>query len=132
MARMTMIQALRSAMDVMLEANVELQLRTLTPGDVRVDVHLGDIGTADFERVPDTIPLGEKAAREQAAAIERRLKERYGDRVIRVKKSHVLTPDHRRARVYQDGLTSMSNTEITKKHGISRATLYRWMKTTPK
>ena len=50
------------AMDVMLEANVELQLQTLRPGDVRVDVHVGDIGTADFERVPETIPLGEQAA----------------------------------------------------------------------
>ncbi len=54
------------AMDVMLEANVELQLQTLKPGDVRVDVHVGDIGTADFERVPETIPLGEKAALEVA------------------------------------------------------------------
>ena len=54
------------AMDVMLEANVELQLQTLKPGDVRVDVHVGDIGTADFERVPETIPLGEQAALEVA------------------------------------------------------------------
>ena len=58
----TATQLASRAMDVMLEANVELQLRTLTPGDVRVDVQLGDIGTADFERVPETIPLGEKAA----------------------------------------------------------------------
>lgn len=82
--------------------------------------------------IREVLDLGLGITTEQAAAIERRLKERYGDRVIRVKKSHVLTPDPRRARVYQDGLTSMSNTEITKKHGISRATLYRWMKTTPK
>ena len=58
----TATQLASRAMDVMLEANVELQLRTLTPRDVRVDVQLGDIGTADFERVPETIPLGEKAA----------------------------------------------------------------------
>ena len=58
----TATQLASRAMDVMLEANVELQLRTLAPGDVRVDVQLGDIGTADFERVPETIPLGEKAA----------------------------------------------------------------------
>ena len=48
----TATQLASRAMDVMLEANVELQLRTLAPGDVRVDVQLGDIGTADFERVP--------------------------------------------------------------------------------
>ena len=59
------------AMDVMLEANVELQLQTLRPGDVRVDVHVGDIGTADFERVPETIPLGEKAALEVADQLRR-------------------------------------------------------------
>jgi NTE family protein len=57
------VQLAGRAMDVMLEANVELQLQTLKPGDVRVDVHVGDIGTADFERVPETIPLGEQAAR---------------------------------------------------------------------
>ena len=50
------------AMDVMIEANVEQQLATLGPADVRIDVHLGEIGTADFEQIPQTIPLGEQAA----------------------------------------------------------------------
>jgi NTE family protein len=59
----TATQLAGRAMDVMLEANVELQLQTLKPGDIRVDVQVGDIGTADFTRVPETIPLGEKAAR---------------------------------------------------------------------
>ena len=47
--------------DVMSEANERLQLQTLTDRDVRIDV-LGDIGAADFERTPETIELGEKAA----------------------------------------------------------------------
>ena len=64
----TATQLAGRAMDVMLEANVRLQLHTLKPGDVLINVHMGDIGTADFERVPETIPLGEKAA--QAAAGE--------------------------------------------------------------
>jgi NTE family protein len=51
---------------VMLQANEILQLDTLTDRDVRVDVEMGDIGTADFTRVPDTIPLGEAAARQMA------------------------------------------------------------------
>ena len=59
----TATQLAGRAMDVMLEANVRLQLQTLKAGDVRIDVQMGDIGTADFERVPETIPLGEKAAR---------------------------------------------------------------------
>jgi NTE family protein len=52
--------------DVMSEANELLQLQTLTDKDVRIDVHLGDIGAGDFERTPDTIDLGEKAARAAA------------------------------------------------------------------
>jgi len=50
--------------DVMSEANERIQLATLTDRDVRIDVYLGDIGAGDFERTADTIPLGEKAARE--------------------------------------------------------------------
>ena len=65
----TATQLAGRAMDVMLEANVRLQLQTLKPGDVRIDVHMGDIGTADFERVPETIPLGEKAARAAAGEL---------------------------------------------------------------
>jgi NTE family protein len=55
--------------DVMSEANERIQLATLTARDVRIDVHLGDIGAGDFERTPETIALGEKAAREQAARL---------------------------------------------------------------
>ena len=42
----------------MIIANEELQLASLKPGDVRIDVIMGDITTADFERVPETVPLG--------------------------------------------------------------------------
>ena len=65
----TATQLAGRAMDVMLEANVRLQLQTLKPGDVLINVHMGDIGTADFERVPETIPLGEKAARAAAGEL---------------------------------------------------------------
>ena len=67
----TATQLAGRAMDVMLEANVRLQLQTLKPGDVLVNVYVGDIGTADFTRVPDTIPLGEKAARAVADQLAR-------------------------------------------------------------
>ncbi len=59
----TATQLLGRSTDVMIQANEELQLQTLTGRDIRIDVPMGDIGTADFERVPDTIPLGEAAAR---------------------------------------------------------------------
>src|SRR5712671_4647536 len=52
-------QLLSRSMDVMIEANEELQLQTIGPRDIRIDIPMGTIGTSDFERVPDTIPLGE-------------------------------------------------------------------------
>jgi len=52
--------------DITMEENERLQLATLTPRDVRIDVDTGDIGSSDFERTAETIPLGEKAARAMA------------------------------------------------------------------
>jgi NTE family protein len=65
------VQLLSRAMDVMIVANEELQLASLKPGDVRIDVIMGDITTADFERVPETVPLGVDAARKMAAALSK-------------------------------------------------------------
>jgi NTE family protein len=56
-------QLMARSMEVMLEANENLSLASLGPNDVRIDVPMGDISTADFTRVPETIPLGETAAR---------------------------------------------------------------------
>ena len=56
-------QLLSRTMDVMTEANENVQLSTLTDRDIRIDVPMGDIGAADFERIAETIPLGEAAAR---------------------------------------------------------------------
>jgi NTE family protein len=64
-------QLLARSMDVMIIANEELQLASLRPGDVRIDVIMGDIGTADFERVPETVPLGVDAARKMSAALSK-------------------------------------------------------------
>jgi NTE family protein len=59
-------QLIARSMEVMLEANENLSLASLGPRDIRIDVPMGDIGTADFTRVPETIPLGEAAARKVA------------------------------------------------------------------
>jgi NTE family protein len=64
-------QLMSRSTDVMIQANETLQLNTLTERDVRIDVEMGDIGTADFERVPDTIPLGEAATRAAADRLAR-------------------------------------------------------------
>ena len=59
-------QLISRSMDVMFEVNENIQLESLTDRDVRIDVLMGDIGTTDFTRTPETIPLGETAARKVA------------------------------------------------------------------
>ncbi|MBP6106459.1 MAG: patatin-like phospholipase family protein, partial [Steroidobacteraceae bacterium] len=65
----TATQLILRSSDVGIMANENLQLESLTDRDIRIDVIMGDITTADFERVPDTIPLGEKAARDMAGKL---------------------------------------------------------------
>jgi NTE family protein len=67
----TATQLLSRSNGVMIEANEKLSLAALTDRDVLVDVYMGDITTASFERVPETVPLGEKAAREAAPRLAR-------------------------------------------------------------
>lgn len=55
--------------DIMAEENERAQLQTLTDRDIRIDVDLGNFGTADFARTAQAIPLGEKAARAVAARL---------------------------------------------------------------
>jgi NTE family protein len=50
------------SLDVMIDANQKAQIATLTEWDVSIVVPMGDIGSASFDRVPDAIPLGRKAA----------------------------------------------------------------------
>ena len=46
--------------------NVQQQLATLSESDVRIHPVMGDITTADFTRGDESIPIGEKAARQAA------------------------------------------------------------------
>lgn len=62
-------QLVARSMDLLLESNENVQLESLTERDIRIDVPMGDIGTGDFERVPETIPLGEAAALAVAARL---------------------------------------------------------------
>jgi len=65
------VQLITRSMEVGIIANETAQLATLTDRDVLVNTHMGDISTASFERVPDTVPLGEAAARGMAASLQR-------------------------------------------------------------
>ena len=49
-------------LDVLIGANERQQLDTLGPGDVKIVIEMGDIGSASFDRVNDAIPIGRAAA----------------------------------------------------------------------
>ncbi|MCL4780527.1 MAG: patatin-like phospholipase family protein [Gammaproteobacteria bacterium] len=59
------------SLDVMINANQNAQIATLANSDVSIVVQMGDIGSSDFQRVPDAIPLGREAALRQKQQLER-------------------------------------------------------------
>ncbi len=58
-------------LDVLIGANEKQQLATLGPGDVKIVVELGDIGSASFDRIDDAIPVGRRAALTQREPLAR-------------------------------------------------------------
>ena len=50
------------SVDVMISANEREQIASLKPTDVGIEVPVGDIGSGDFQRVPEALELGQKAA----------------------------------------------------------------------
>jgi len=50
------------SIDVMMTANERASIASLTPRDVEIEVPMGDIGTSDFQRVPEAVELGRRAA----------------------------------------------------------------------
>ena len=63
-----------------------------------------------------------------AKQIEERVKAEYGGRRLFLPKGvKRLTPEQRKA-VFKDGITSMTEEDITQKHQISKTTLWRIMK----
>jgi NTE family protein len=59
------------SIEAMIRANEQQQLATLGEHDVAILVPVGEIGSAQFERVPETIPLGREAARDASPALAR-------------------------------------------------------------
>lgn len=64
-----------------------------------------------------------------AKQVEQEVKAEHGGKRLFVPKGNKRMTPEERGRLYQDGLSSMPTEEITAKHKISRATLYRTMKT---
>jgi len=62
---------LSRSMDVMINANENAQIATLTEQDVGIEVPMGDITTADFERGADAMALGRAAAEAVADELRR-------------------------------------------------------------
>lgn len=77
---------------------------------------------------------------EIARAVEREARAEFGGLDVKIAK-HPYHPERRAGRVsvpaevtaalYADALTSMSTEQLVKKHGLSRATIYRLMKRGP-
>jgi NTE family protein len=59
------------SIDAMIAVNEREQLSLLSDADVSIIVPVGDITSAQFTRVPEAIPLGERAARELAGSLQR-------------------------------------------------------------
>lgn len=55
---------------IMVYRNAKAQLKTLGPRDIVIRPELGDLGTTQFARSPDGIPLGERAALDELQALE--------------------------------------------------------------
>jgi NTE family protein len=58
-------------LDVVIEANERIQIESLTDSDVGIDVPMGDISSADFQRTPEAIDLGRSAAEAMAEKLQR-------------------------------------------------------------
>lgn len=63
-----------------------------------------------------------------AFVIEQSIREQYGGLRVRIPKRKKHPTSQEREQIRADGMTSMSTEEVTGKHKISRATLYRVMK----
>ena len=56
-------------LSILTEQNVKVSLAALRPGDILISPELGDYSTADFDRLPGIVPLGEAAAQNAAAQL---------------------------------------------------------------
>lgn len=84
---------------------------------------------------PDIVEVILRAAQaegldaEAARMIEAMVRADYGGLRVRIPKKRKHPSAQERERAFADGLSGMPTEEVTAKHGISRATLYRLMKT---
>jgi NTE family protein len=57
--------------NILTEQNVQASLASLKPDDILIQPELGDYSAGDFDHMPDTVPIGEAAARKVEARLKR-------------------------------------------------------------
>ncbi len=57
--------------NILTEQNVQASLASLKPDDILILPELGDYSSTDFDHMPDTVPIGEAAARKVEAQLKR-------------------------------------------------------------
>jgi transcriptional regulator of acetoin/glycerol metabolism len=95
-----------------------------TPADAIEGHAEPDIVKTILQRVLARVPGCEASV----AEIEAEIRAEFGGMRVRIpkRKKHPTASERRKA--FSDGLSGMSTDEVTKRNGISRATLYDYMK----
>lgn len=91
---------------------------------------------ADLDQTPDILVLliarvraaGVTMSDEQALQIEAGLRDELGGLRTRIPKRKKHPTKEQREAIFQEAMGNASDAELTARHGIGRATLYRYMK----
>jgi len=65
------LSIMNQMLDIMMQKNVEEQIKTLGPKDVYIHPVLGELGSGDFDKSAEIAAIGEKAAREMIDSLKR-------------------------------------------------------------
>ena len=95
-------------------------------GDSGMDNREPDIVTVILQRVAEVMP---GMSDDLVHQVEDEVRREYGGQRWFVPKKTKKIIHERHQAAFKDGLSNMSTEEVTSKHKISRATLYRLMKT---
>lgn len=85
-----------------------------------------DILQVVMQRVRSAIPT--PITEEQAATIEEQIRSELGGLRVRIPKRKKHPTKEQRQEIFQDALGAATDEEITRRHGISRRSLYRYVK----
>lgn len=85
-----------------------------------------DILQVVLQRVRSAIPT--PITEEQAATIEEQIRSELGGLRVRIPKRKKHPTKEQREAIFQEAMGNTSDAEITERHGIGRATLYRYIK----